>query len=55
LVAGIKGVCGIADDALGGVGGAEGRKKDGIDATLDYTRYVIVSCRIAYAKLGNSQ
>lgn len=33
--AGINGVRGIADEALGGVGGAEGRKKDGIDATLD--------------------
>ena len=26
----------MADDALGGVGGAAGRKKDGIDATVDY-------------------
>jgi len=25
----------MADEALGGVGGAAGRKKDGIDATLD--------------------
>lgn len=34
-VAGINGVRGIADEALGGVGGAAGRKKDGMDATLD--------------------
>lgn len=43
LVAGINGVRGMADEALGGVGGAAGRKKDGIDATLDYTRRVVVS------------
>lgn len=35
-VAGISGVRGIADEALGGVGGSAGRKKDGMDATLDY-------------------
>lgn len=37
LVAGINGVRGLADEALGGVGGAAGIKNDGIDATLDYT------------------
>lgn len=35
-VAGISGVRGMADDALGGVGGAAGRKNDGIAATEDY-------------------
>lgn len=30
-----KGVCGIAEDALGGVGGEAGRKNDGMAATLD--------------------
>jgi hypothetical protein len=33
--AGISGVRGMADEALGGVGGAAGRKKDGMDAMLD--------------------
>lgn len=35
-VAGPNGVRGMADEALGGVGGAEGRKNDGIEATVDY-------------------
>lgn len=35
VVAEISGVLGVADDALGGVGGWEGMKKDGIEATLD--------------------
>lgn len=37
-VAGIRGVRGRADDALGGVGGAAGRKNDGIAATEDYNK-----------------
>lgn len=35
-VAGMSGVREIVDEALGGVGGSAGRKKDGMDATLDY-------------------
>lgn len=35
-VAAISGVRGMAEEALGGVGGAAGMKKDGIEATLDY-------------------
>lgn len=33
-----RGVWGIADEALGGVGGADGRKNDGMAATLDCVR-----------------
>jgi hypothetical protein len=44
-VAGINGVRGIADDALGGVGGAAGRKNDGIDATEDYNEEKMVSSK----------
>lgn len=35
-VAGINSVRGMAEEALGGVGGADGRKNDGSDATVDY-------------------
>lgn len=35
-VAWSKGVRGIAEEALGGVGGAAGRKNDGMEATVDY-------------------
>lgn len=34
FVAGINGVRGVSKDALGGLGGAAGRKKEGIDATV---------------------
>lgn len=34
-VAGMSGVRGTADEALGGVGGFAGRKKAGSDATVD--------------------
>lgn len=45
-VAGMSGVRGIADEALGGVGGSAGRKKDGMDATLDYEIAVSIGIHI---------
>lgn len=35
-MAGRRGVLGVDDDALGGVGGREGIKNEGIEATLDF-------------------
>jgi len=30
----------MADEALGGVGGAAGKKKDGREATVDYIQHI---------------
>lgn len=54
-VAWSRGVRGIAEEALGGVGGAVGRKNDGMQATVDYTCMVMVSFEIFILSASFSQ
>lgn len=45
--AGRRGVLGVAEDALGGVGGCEGRKKEGIEMTVDcFSAFVQLSASV---------